>query len=247
MFLLKEESEITIDGPLGPLETRIAGFKDSGEPTRVGIVCHPHPLYQGSMDNKVVSTIIRAWLNLGLATVRFNFRGVGKSAGTYGEGKGEIEDLKAVEKWVKNRASTAELWLGGFSFGTYIATRVAAEEASETSETMKTSETNETSKISKKTVIDNKIKALLTIAPPVQHFAFDTLFQEFSLPDCPWLIIQGNQDEVVPFEKVTAWFQKYHEEKSDLKLIVMPGASHFFHGRLIELQKHIENEMSRYL
>ncbi len=251
MFILREETEVLINGPSGQLEARVAGFKDSSEPTRVGIMCHPHPLHQGSMDNKVVTTVIRAWLNLGLATVRFNYRGVGKSAGSYGEGKGEIEDLKAIKKWVQEKAPAAELWLGGFSFGTYIATHVAAEQAvAEQAAAEKTKE-----KIVQGIVQDNvqgnmqgnRIKALLTIAPPVQHFAFDTLLQEFPLPSCPWLIIQGDQDEVVPVEKVSEFFEKYHEKKADLKLIIMPGASHFFHGRLVELQKDIETEMGKYL
>lgn len=222
MFQLKEEQEIIIDGPGGSLEMRVAGMGESasenGEQKFVGIICHPHPLHQGNMDNKVVTTILRAWRNLGLATIRFNFRGVGKSTGTYGEGVGEIEDLKAVEAWVLKKQPSAAIWLGGFSFGTFVATAVAAEQGTQ-------------------------ISALLTIAPPVQHVEFDKFFERMPLPSCPWIIIQGDQDEIVPSDRVIAWFEKNKKKKNDLALIVMEGASHFFHGRLIELQNHIETAM----
>src|SRR6185437_198476 len=88
----------------------------------VGIICHPHPLHQGTMHNKVVTTIVRAWQKMGLATIRFNFRGVGQSEGTYGDEVGEVEDLKAVIHWLRRqqRGKELKLWLGGFSFGALI-------------------------------------------------------------------------------------------------------------------------------
>lgn len=240
----KREEHHFIDGPAGKLEIKTAYASDTPDSHHdmdhtqfknvIGIVCHPHPLYQGTMDNKVVTTIVKSWRKKGLAAIRFNFRGVGESEGQYGEGKGEIEDLQAVIQWAKqhfvgsagstasiHKSETTEnhdmnaIWLAGFSFGSFIAASVAAEQNIHND--------------------DFKINRLLTIAPPVHHFGFEAL-----IPSCPWLTIQGDADEVVPFERVQAWFEKLSNVKRDAKLIVMKGASHFFHGRLIELQAHIE-------
>ncbi len=95
----------------------------AGEIAWVGIMCHPHPLYQGTMDNKVVATVVRAWQKLGWHTVRFNYRGVGQSTGTYGHAEGEVEDLQTVIQWVQQVLPEAQIYLGGFSFGAYIAAR----------------------------------------------------------------------------------------------------------------------------
>src|SRR5436189_4416294 len=97
----------------------------------IGVVCHPHPLYQGTMHNKVVTTIAKAWQEMGMSTLRFNFRGVGLSEGEYGHGEGEQEDLKAVLNWILEQFPNAKICLGGFSFGAFIAAKVAAENALE--------------------------------------------------------------------------------------------------------------------
>jgi len=92
----------------------------------VAIICHPHPLQGGTMFNKVVTTLDRGLAELGLATVRFNFRGVGESAGEHDEGRGESDDLITVAEWVRRERPGAALWLAGFSFGSYVVLRVAS-------------------------------------------------------------------------------------------------------------------------
>lgn len=115
-----------LHGPAGLLE--LACDRPSAETARTGtvVICHPHPEHAGTMHNKVVTIIERAVRELGMATVRFNFRGVGGSEGSYDEGNGESEDLVAVVAWVRKVRPDSTLWLAGFSFGSYVAFRNAA-------------------------------------------------------------------------------------------------------------------------
>jgi len=108
-----------VAGPAG----RLQAMRDAPEGTSLGValICHPHPLYGGTMDNKVVQTIARAFVQSGWTAVRFNFRGVGDSAGTYDEGRGEVDDLLAV---VADQAPGGALALAGFSFGAYVTAAV---------------------------------------------------------------------------------------------------------------------------
>ncbi len=118
--LTKHETSQLIDGPAGKLEMVIG--QPIGKPIHHwGIVCHPHSQFGGTMDNKVVTTLVKAFQNLGLNTVRFNFRGVGKSEGHYDNGDGELNDLLAVIEWVRKEHPDQSLWLAGFSFGAYVA------------------------------------------------------------------------------------------------------------------------------
>lgn len=242
--IIKEE-KIFIDGPSGQIESLIYGLPGInekpnsryGEHTNdahyktskpndnskfnnntsaiktIGVFCHPHPLYQGTMNNKVVTTACKAWQNLGLPTLRFNFRGVGESMGTYDNGVGEKLDLEAVLTFLQKVFPKIQFFLGGFSFGSYIALQVAAK------------------------VNPFPIRALLTIAPPVHHFTFDKTL----LPSCPWVLIQGTNDTVAPYEKVLDWVNALKLKKTDLQFISMEGAEHFFHGRLIELNTIIQD------
>jgi alpha/beta superfamily hydrolase len=112
-------------GPAGDLEGVVENT-DAALTDAVAVICHPHPLYHGTMNNKVVHTLARAVAGLGRPAVRFNFRGVGASTGEYGEGRGEIQDLLAVAAWARERWPGAELWLAGFSFGGYVTLSGAA-------------------------------------------------------------------------------------------------------------------------
>lgn len=146
-LLSKEETAVTIKGPAGELEAIIA--EPIGRDRKaLGFVCHPHPLYGGTMTNKVVTTLVKTFQHQGLTTVRFNFRGVGKSEGAFDQGVGELDDLLAVIKWVQKEYPTQEIWLAGFSFGAFIATKAS---------TMLTA------------------KTLVTVAPPVERFPMDDL------------------------------------------------------------------------
>ncbi len=169
----------------------------------VGVICHPHPLFGGTMHNKVVYTIARAFKEMGLPTVRFNFRGVGASAGQYDEGKGETDDLLTVLQWVQQVMPEAAIWLAGFSFGSYVAARAATRWP---------------------------VAQLISVAPPVINFNF----AELPAITCPWLIVQGDADEIVDPEAVFNWINTLSPPPH---VIRMTGASHFFHGQLIELRQ----------
>lgn len=116
-----QHNTIRIAGPVGPIEAALA---DPGPPRRgIAVIAHPHPLYGGTMDNKVVTTLSRAFESQGFAAVRFNFRGVGHSAGAFDEGEGETEDAVAVAQWALATLGASPLWLAGFSFGAAIQAR----------------------------------------------------------------------------------------------------------------------------
>jgi hypothetical protein len=136
----------SIAGPAGSLEARIEDPAPGLVPRVVGVVCHPHPLYGGTMQNKVVHTAARAMQELGAPTVRFNFRGVGASEGGYDEGVGEVEDALAACAWARARWRCEALWLAGFSFGAAVALRAA---------------------------LTARPEALVTIAPPVGRIIVD--------------------------------------------------------------------------
>jgi len=115
--------ELLIPGPAGVIEalTSCPDCYQGGRP--IAVVCHPHPLYGGSMSNKVVHILMQTFNEMGLLSVAFNFRGVGRSQGRFDRGNGECADLAAVIDFFRGRHPRAPLWLAGFSFGAYVATR----------------------------------------------------------------------------------------------------------------------------
>jgi uncharacterized protein len=116
---------LTVTGPSGPLETRLEYQEGQQHPAVFGVVCHPHSLKGGTMDNKVAHTLARAMVECGAPTFRFNFRGVGASGGAFDHGRGEADDLAAVVEEGRRRFPDSALWLGGFSFGAFVALRAA--------------------------------------------------------------------------------------------------------------------------
>jgi alpha/beta superfamily hydrolase len=121
-----QTTRLLIAGPAGPVECAVDEpvGRDAAQPLRgVAVIAHPHPLFGGTMDNKVVQTMARAFVQLGYRSVRFNFRGVGDTAGTHDEGRGETDDLLAVI--AAHRADALPLALAGFSFGAYVTTLAA--------------------------------------------------------------------------------------------------------------------------
>ena len=120
---------VSVSGPAGILQVRVeTPAQDIGD--RCAVICHPHPQYGGTMDNKVVHTLAAGFRECGIPSVRFNFRGVGDSDGAFDNGRGECDDLEAVFDYAQQRFSDRGMWLGGFSFGAGIAARVADRVAS---------------------------------------------------------------------------------------------------------------------
>lgn len=204
-----ETTEFFLAGPAGRLEC-LADAPDDGQSRPVvAVLCHPHPLHGGTMRNKVVTIMERSLRELGLKTVRFNFRGTGESEGEFDDGAGELDDLLAVIDWVRKTCPDDDLWLGGFSFGAFVALKAAQ---------------------------DLPVRQLITIAPPVERYGFDQLVP----PNCPWLVVQGDEDEVVSPEAVFKWAEDLDH---DADLVVMEGTGHFFHRRLMDLRGLIKNHV----
>src|SRR5471030_1423038 len=119
----KPEKTFFIQGPCGVIEALI---HIPSEPFhRIAVICHPHPLYGGTMHNNVVFMLAKTLQELNIATVKFNYRGVGESMGSYANGEGEADDLMAVINWLQKEYPHHLLWLAGFSFGSYIALKTA--------------------------------------------------------------------------------------------------------------------------
>ena len=130
--VLAAESLI-LQGPAGDLEARLDFPAVAGAapqtPAAFAVVCHPHPLFGGTLSNKVVHTLARAFNAAGMPSLRFNFRGVGASAGTHDEGRGEVQDTLAAVRYCRERWPQGRLWLAGFSFGAAVAVRASLEAA----------------------------------------------------------------------------------------------------------------------
>lgn len=203
------EQNFIIDGPAGALEL-LTMLPRQVLRDEIAVICHPHPLFGGTMHNKVVHTLARTFKEMGMRSVRFNFRGVGASQGSYAEGIGETDDLLAVMQWVKQINPKTVFWLSGFSFGSYVAARAT------------------------KSLLPAQ---LISIAPPIENFNFNPLMPI----ECPWLVVQGELDEVVSAQAVFDWIAQLPVPP---QLIRMPEATHFFHGQLIEMQKLLIEALS---
>lgn len=197
---------LSIPGPAGALQALIeTPLPEGGAGLPVSafaVVCHPHPLFGGTMDNKVVYTVARAFEQLHAPAIRFNFRGVGASEGAYDEGRGETEDVLAVIAYGRSRWPQAALWLAGFSFGGAVALLAASPSAPE---------------------------RLVLVAPGITKIDLTRA----PAPQCPWLIVQGDADDVVPADLVLGWAATLRPAP---QITVLPGAGHFFHGRIHELR-----------
>jgi alpha/beta superfamily hydrolase len=158
------------------------------------------------MDNKVVTTAARALQATGMPTLRFNFRGVGASAGVFDQGIGELDDADAVARWGEERWPGRSLVVAGFSFGAYVALRLAQRRSAQ----------------------GHVPRHLITIAPAIQGFDW-----KVAVPRCPWLVVQGDADEVVSASAVIGWVNSLDPKP---RLVVLPGVGHFFHGRLHDLR-----------
>ena len=205
----KPTNSLMIAGNAGILEAIVSPPETEISPI-IAIICHPHPLHGGTMHNKVISTVARTFHELGIWSIRFNFRGVGLSQGHYDQGDGETDDLIAVMHWAKTQFPNHDIWLSGFSFGAYIAIKGATQQA-----------------------FKDKIKQLITIAPAVNHFEFS----DNQAISCAWTLLMGEKDEIVPTNLVKNWIITHG---FSLIAIYFPEVGHFFHGHLTALKEQLK-------
>lgn len=200
-----QSESIVIDGPAGRLEALLESPQD-GDPLGVAVICHPHPQHEGTLQNKVVYTLARAFVAQGFLALRFNFRGVGSSEGQFDEGRGELQDALAAVREARERVAGVPLWVAGFSFGAAIAVRAAA---------------------------GSHANGLVCVAPAVSRVKENSGKQ----PDCPWLVIQGDQDELVDAGDTIEWVNALDPGP---ELQIFEATGHFFHGKLVRLRKAVE-------
>ena len=207
----RHNARLMLQGPAGQLEAQIE-FPELPRPdSPAAIICHPHPPDGGTMQNKVVTTLAKAFTESGYISLRFNFRGVGHSEGSYDHGAGELADCLAVMDWLRQARPEASVALAGFSFGAWVALKAGAVAAP---------------------------KLMVSIAPPVGFRDFSAITR----PACPWLAVQGMQDEVVDAGSILAWLD---QEPPRPETVVMEQAGHFFHGQLVPLRAHVRAFLQR--
>lgn len=206
------ETPVFIDGPVGPLE---ALYLDLDEAKGIALICHPNPVQGGTMLNKVISTLQRTARDAGLITLRFNYRGVGASAGSSDMGEGEVDDAHAAATWLRDKHPDLPMTLFGFSFGGFVAATLGGRLEAE----------------------GETLKHLFMVAPAVMRIAnVDALPQKGALT-----LIQPETDEVVDPQRVYAWsdtLQRPHE------LLKVAECGHFFHGKLTDLKDLILPRLS---
>jgi len=199
-----------IDGPAGRLEALLnAG---SSTATHAAIVCHPHPLYGGTLHNKVVFHAMKALNSFGFPVLRFNFRGTGLSEGEHAAGLGEVDDVRAGLDWLE-RECPLPIIFAGFSFGAAVGLRAAFS--------------------------DDRVRALIALglpAVPVEDRVYDFDFLRMSTK--PKLFVSGSRDQFAPPGKLEALVGTFAEPK---KLVRIEAGDHFFEGRLKEMRMAIED------
>lgn len=198
----KNSQKFYLPGPAGKMECLLDEPED-GAPRGIALVAHPHPLYGGTMDNKVAQTLARAFVGLGYVTARFNFRGVGESEGTYDEGRGETDDMEAMLDHMLKEYPGLPFALSGFSFGTVVQARLQ--------------------------------ERLVAQGRPAERLVLvGTAAGKWPMPAVPadTILIHGEQDDTITLQQVFDWARPL-----DIPVIVIPGADHFFHRKLV----HIKN------
>ena len=203
--------DIVVNGPEGRLEARYHRAPSDDAP--IALVMHPHPRFGGTMNNKVVYQIYHSFVNRGFTVLRFNFRGVGRSQGTLDNGQGELADSAAVLDWMQSiHPSASNCWVTGFSFGAWISMQLLMRRP--------------------------EIHSFISVAPPANIYDFSFL------APCPssGLILQGTADEVVPEDEVSKLANRLISQRGPgIEYRTVPGAGHFFEGKLENLSKVIDS------
>ena len=210
-------SEVIFNGPAGRIEGRYHHTQQKGAP--IAIILHPDPQFAGTMNNKVVYALFRSFSDRGFNTLRFNFRGVGRSEGTYDNGEGELNDAASALDWLQTHNPDAPTcWIAGFSFGAWLGMQLLMRRP--------------------------ELEGFISISPPADRRDFG-----FLAPcPVPGLIVQGDNDEVVPHESVEALANRLQLQRGiqiDYRLV--PGADHFFTGHLGQLCAHVNDYLNKNL
>lgn len=209
-------SLLTFQGHAGALEA-LCDVPEGGAYKGTAVISHPHPLFGGTMQNKVVQTLAKAFVQNGWRAIRFNFRGVGASEGVYDEGRGELEDLMSVIAQSQQAAETPEglkpaLALAGFSFGAFVTSHA----------------------IARVMPLGNLNKVVL-VGTAASRFKVAEVPQE--LHD-KTLVVHGEVDDTVPLTSVMDWARPQF-----LPVTVIPGVEHFFHGQLPLLRSLVSRHL----
>ena len=204
-----------LEGPTGFLEAILDEPAARIESAHAAVVfAHPHPRFGGTMHTKAVYQGSKGLTRIGCAVLRFNFRGVGRSAGTFDQGDGEKDDFRAALDYMARRYPDTRLWAAGFSFGAWVALEVGA--------------------------VDDRVQALIGIAPPVATSAsgMDYTFPNTLETTKPKFFVQGEADEVCPVQGMWAFYGRLEEPK---ELVLIDAADHLFEGRTPEVGEALED------
>ena len=209
--------EIIINGSEGRIEGRYHQSEQPGAP--IVMVLHPHPLYGGTMNNKIVYRLYHIFVQNGFSVLRFNFRGVGKSQGKYDEGIGELTDAATALDWLQTQNPDASTcWVSGFSFGAWISLQLLMRRP--------------------------EIEGFISVAPPANRFDFSFLAPCPS----SGLFVHGDQDRVAPLKEVMGLIEKLKTQRGILiEHAVVQGANHFFENRVDELITEVGAYLDRRL
>ena len=207
--------EIIINGPEGRLECRYMPGASNDAPT--ALVLHPEPNKKGTMNNRVTFATYKLFQKRGFSVMRFNFRGVGRSEGTFDNGEGELADAASAMDWLQSQNPTSNTsWISGFSFGSWIGMQLMMRRP--------------------------EITGFISISPPASTHDFS-----FLAPcPASGLIVQGKDNDLVPASKVENLVERISKQKGiSIEISVIEGANHFFTSHLDEAMTSINNYLDK--
>ncbi|MCH8237838.1 MAG: alpha/beta hydrolase [Proteobacteria bacterium] len=209
--------EVIFNGPEGRLEGRYYHSKRPNAP--VALLLHPHPQYGGTMNNKIVYSLYKNFVRRGFSSLRFNFRGVGRSQGRFDNGQGELSDAASALDWMQSQnPNTTSCWIGGFSFGAWVAMQLMMRRP--------------------------EIRGFISIAPPASQHDFS-----FLAPcPASGMILHGDKDEVIPQASVDKLAQKLQKQKNiKIDYRTVEGSDHFFLNHIDALNAHVDDYLDKML
>ncbi|MCH7864468.1 MAG: alpha/beta hydrolase [Proteobacteria bacterium] len=209
--------EVIFNGPEGRLEGRYHHSKHPNAP--VALLLHPHPQYGGTMNNKVVYSLYKNFVRRGFSSLRFNFRGVGRSQGRFDNGQGELSDAASALDWMQTQnPNTTSCWIAGFSFGAWVAMQLMMRRP--------------------------EIYGFISIAPPASQHDFS-----FLAPcPASGMILHGDKDEVIPQSSVDKLAQKLQKQKNiKIDYRTVEGSDHFFLNHIDALNAHVDDYLDKML